>query len=111
MSAPCWTSEKGGEEAVLCECPVKNSTWIDFATRAVVAEFNVYNANVELVSVASMLVEFMPSGDVRSVPKFTTNFPSEMELVDPSVPGMLPQGNGSRSNDPRRSMRTRTNAW
>eukprot|EP01045_Picozoa_sp_COSAG04_P003172 COSAG04_NODE_127_length_24502_cov_31.657583_6_plen_68_part_00 len=30
MSAPCWTSEKGGEEAVLCECPVKNSTWIDF---------------------------------------------------------------------------------
>ena len=44
--------------------------WIDRQTRAVFVEFAVYNPNVKLVMVSTILVEFLLSGSILSVAKF-----------------------------------------
>jgi polycystin 2 len=44
--------------------------WIDKNTRAVFAEFSAYNTNINLVMVASILVEFLESGAILMSAKF-----------------------------------------
>ena len=44
--------------------------WIDRQTRAVFIEFSVYNPNVNLVMVSTILVEFLPSGSIITSAKF-----------------------------------------
>jgi hypothetical protein len=46
--------------------------WIDRQTRAVLAEFSSYNPNINLLMVATILVEFLPSGSVLVTPRFDT---------------------------------------
>ena len=44
--------------------------WIDLQTRAVIAEFSVYNPNINLLMVSSILIEFLPSGSVLTTASF-----------------------------------------
>lgn len=43
---------------------LKNNSWIDSRTRAVFAEFSVYNAQVNLFGVVTIVAEFQPGGGV-----------------------------------------------
>lgn len=43
---------------------LKNNSWIDTRTRAVFAEFSVYNAQVNLFAVVTMVAELQPGGGV-----------------------------------------------
>ena len=51
---------------------LKEMNWIDRQTRAVFAEFSTYNPNINLVMVASILFEFLPSGSILVQPRFDT---------------------------------------
>jgi hypothetical protein len=44
--------------------------WIDRQTRAIFAEFSVYNPNINLVMVSTILVEFLSSGSILTSAKF-----------------------------------------
>lgn len=51
---------------------LKDSRWIDEATRAVFIDFSSYNVNVDMFCVARMLVEVSPTGQVVSSQTFRT---------------------------------------
>jgi len=49
---------------------LQEMNWIDRQTRAVFAEFSVYNPNINLVMVSTILVEFLPSGSLLATAQF-----------------------------------------
>ena len=49
---------------------LRELTWIDRQTRAVFVEFSVYNPNINLVMVSTILVEFLSSGSILTMAKF-----------------------------------------
>jgi len=49
---------------------LKQMEWIDRQTRAVFIEFSVYNPNINLVMVSTILVEFLPSGSILTLSRF-----------------------------------------
>ena len=49
---------------------LQQNNWIDRSTKAVFIEFSAFNPNINLVIVATLLVEFLPSGNVISTPRF-----------------------------------------
>ena len=49
---------------------LQQMNWIDRQTRAVFVEFSVYNPNIDLVMVSTILVEFLPSGSIITSAKF-----------------------------------------
>ena len=49
---------------------LKEMNWIDRQTRAVLVEFSVYNPNINLVMVATILVEFLPIGVIVTSARF-----------------------------------------
>jgi polycystin 1L2 len=51
---------------------LKEMNWIDRQTRAIFAEFSVYNPNINLVMVSTILVEFLSSGSILTSAKFDT---------------------------------------
>jgi hypothetical protein len=51
---------------------LREMNWIDRQTRAVFAEFSVYNPNINLVMVSTILVEFLSSGTILASAKFDT---------------------------------------
>lgn len=60
---------KGSRKSIIDQLQVlKNNSWIDSRTRAVFAEFSVYNAQVNLFGVVTILAEFQPGGGV--IPNF-----------------------------------------
>jgi hypothetical protein len=68
---------------------LKEMNWIDRQTRAVFIEFSVYNPNVNLIMVATILVEFLPTGlilksvrfDPLNVFIFTNTFSTAMSII------------------------------
>ena len=66
--------------------------WIDKNTRAVFAEFSAYNTNINLVMVASILVEFLESGAILMSAKFQPlNLFGEIGTQDPEILAELTQ--------------------
>lgn len=60
---------KGSRKSIIDQLQVlKNNSWMDSRTRAVFAEFSVYNAQVNLFGVVTILAEFQPGGGV--IPNF-----------------------------------------
>ena len=51
---------------------LKQTDWIDRQTRAVFVEFSVYNPNINLVMVSTILIEFLSSGSILAMAKFDT---------------------------------------
>ena len=51
---------------------LKESLWISRATRAVIVDFAVYNANVNLFCVVKLIFEFPATGGVVSTNEFMT---------------------------------------
>ena len=49
---------------------LKQMNWIDRQTRAVFAEFTAYNPNINLLMVATVLIEFLPSGSILTSARF-----------------------------------------
>jgi hypothetical protein len=49
---------------------LKEMNWIDRQTRAVFVEFSVYNPNINLIMVSTILVEFLPSGTLFTSARF-----------------------------------------
>jgi len=49
---------------------LKEMQWIDRQTRAVFIEFSSYNPNIDLVMVSTILVEFLPFGDILTTARF-----------------------------------------
>ncbi len=49
---------------------LKEMQWIDRQTRAVFIEFSVYNPNINLVMVSTILVEFLSSGSILTTARF-----------------------------------------
>ena len=49
---------------------LRDMNWIDRETRAIFAEFAVFNPNINLVMVATILVEFLPSGSIIATSRF-----------------------------------------
>ena len=49
---------------------LRQMNWIDRQTRAVFIEFSVYNPNINLVMVSTILVEFISSGSILTQAKF-----------------------------------------
>ena len=49
---------------------LQEMNWIDRQTRAVLAEFSVYNPNMNLIMVSTILVEFLPSGSILTLARF-----------------------------------------
>ena len=49
---------------------LRDMNWIDRQTRAVIIEFSVYNPNINLIMVATILVEFLPSGTILTLARF-----------------------------------------
>jgi len=49
---------------------LKEMQWIDRQTRAVFVEFSSYNPNINLVMVSTILVEFLPFGDILTLARF-----------------------------------------
>jgi hypothetical protein len=49
---------------------LKEMQWIDRQTRAVFVEFSSYNPNINLVMVSTILVEFLPFGDILTRARF-----------------------------------------
>ena len=49
---------------------LKQMEWIDRQTRAVFIEFSVYNPNINLVMVSTILVEFLPGGSIFTSVRF-----------------------------------------
>ena len=48
--------------AVKAVSAMKENMWIDEGTRAVMIDFTVYNANINLFCVVTLLFEFPPTG-------------------------------------------------
>lgn len=44
--------------------------WVDRQTRAVFFQFALYNPNINMLSVATILVEFLPTGKIITFPRF-----------------------------------------
>jgi hypothetical protein len=51
---------------------LKNQLWLDRLSRALFVEFNVYNPNVNLFAIVSLLLEFPPTGGVLVSPIIQT---------------------------------------
>jgi len=49
---------------------LREMNWIDRQTRAIFAEFSVYNPNINLVMVSTILIEFLPSGSILTSTRF-----------------------------------------
>jgi polycystin 1L2 len=49
---------------------LKEMQWIDRQTRAVFIEFSVFNPNIDLVMVSTILVEFLSSGSILTTARF-----------------------------------------
>ena len=49
---------------------LREINWIDRQTRAVFVEFSVYNPNINLVMVSTILVEFLSSGSILTTARF-----------------------------------------
>jgi polycystin 1L2 len=49
---------------------LKEMNWIDRQTRAIFAEFSVYNPSINLVMVSTILIEFLSSGSILTSAKF-----------------------------------------
>ena len=49
---------------------LKDMDWINRQTRAVFVEFSVYNPNINLIMVSTILVEFLPSGSILASARF-----------------------------------------
>jgi polycystin 1L2 len=63
---------------------LRDMSWIDRQTRAVFAEFSVYNPNVNLIMVSTILVEFLESGSILTTARF-----DPMNLFDDIGSGAL----------------------
>lgn len=44
--------------------------WVDRQTRAVFFQFSLYNPNINMITVATILVEFLPTGKILTYPRF-----------------------------------------
>ena len=44
--------------------------WVDRQTRAVFFQFSLYNPNINMLSVATILIEFLPTGTILVLPRF-----------------------------------------
>lgn len=56
---------KGSRKALLEKFErLENSSWIDSRTRAIFGEFSVYNAQVNLFAVVTIVAEVQPGGGV-----------------------------------------------
>ena len=49
---------------------LREINWIDRQTRAIFAEFSVYNPNVDLIMVSSIMIEFLSSGSILATARF-----------------------------------------
>jgi len=49
---------------------LRETQWIDRQTRAVFVEFSVYNPNINLVMISTILVEFLSTGTILTTAKF-----------------------------------------
>jgi polycystin 1L2 len=49
---------------------LQQNNWIDRQTRAVFAEFSIYNPNINLFMVSTILFEFLPSGNILASARF-----------------------------------------
>ena len=49
---------------------LQNNSWIDRQTRAVIAEFSIYNPNINIFIVAEIIIEFLPSGTILTSSRF-----------------------------------------
>jgi len=49
---------------------LKEMNWIDRQTRAIFVEFSVYNPNINLVMVSTILIELLSSGSILITPRF-----------------------------------------
>ena len=49
---------------------LRQMNWIDKQTRAIFAEFSVYNPNINLVMVSTILIEFLSSGTIIATARF-----------------------------------------
>ena len=49
---------------------LQTNNWIDRNTRAVIVEFSVFNPNINLISVAEMIIEFLPTGTLVASARF-----------------------------------------
>jgi len=49
---------------------LQQMNWVDRQTRAVFVEFSVYNPNINLIMVSTILVEFLPSGTLFTSARF-----------------------------------------
>ncbi|VDL72269.1 unnamed protein product [Nippostrongylus brasiliensis] len=59
-------------EATKIIAEIKNNSWIDRGTRAIIIDFALFNANVNLFSIARMLLELPASGGVMTSYRFNT---------------------------------------
>jgi hypothetical protein len=53
---------------------LQKNNWIDRQTRAVVVEFSVYNPNINLIAVAEILIEILPTGTIVRSSRFDPIF-------------------------------------
>jgi hypothetical protein len=49
---------------------LKEMQWIDRQTRAVFIKFSSFNPNINLIMVSTILVEFLPFGDILTTARF-----------------------------------------
>ncbi len=49
---------------------LKKLNWIDRQTRAIILEFSVYNSNINMIMVSTILIEFIESGSILTMAKF-----------------------------------------
>uniref|UniRef100_A0A8R1DY29 PKD_channel domain-containing protein n=1 Tax=Caenorhabditis japonica TaxID=281687 RepID=A0A8R1DY29_CAEJA len=62
----------GSTEAQSAIATLKANRWIDRGTRAIIVDFAVYNANINLFCVVKLLFELPASGGVLTTPKLIT---------------------------------------
>ncbi|CAI2352289.1 unnamed protein product [Caenorhabditis sp. 36 PRJEB53466] len=62
----------GSTEAQSAIATLKANRWIDRGTRAIIVDFAVYNANINLFCVVKLLFELPASGGVLTIPKLMT---------------------------------------
>ncbi|XP_068089253.1 polycystin-2 isoform X2 [Hyperolius riggenbachi] len=63
---------KNREEAAVQIATLKNNMWLDRGTRAVFIDFSVYNANINLLCIVRLLVEFPATGGLITSWNFQT---------------------------------------
>jgi len=49
---------------------LRKMNWIDRQTRAITLEFSVYNPNINMIMVSTILIEFLESGSILTMAKF-----------------------------------------